>query len=102
VHEGTNRYGNRFKTEQKRTQTDLNLEYKVDHVDFLSTDFTITSTITSYLSTGEIIDENAVFDYIQDNAVIWMGEIGLHFHPHPLDWLHFETSFENRNGQKTR
>jgi iron complex outermembrane receptor protein len=49
VHEGTNRYeiGNSLKTEQK--QTDLNLEYKVDHVDFLSTDFTITSTITLHL-----------------------------------------------------
>jgi hypothetical protein len=32
--------------ENGAVQTDLNLEYKVDHVEFLSTDFTITSTIT--------------------------------------------------------
>jgi iron complex outermembrane receptor protein len=25
----------------------------------------------------------------------------LHFHPHPLDWLHYETSFETVTG-KTR
>jgi iron complex outermembrane receptor protein len=29
-----------------------------------------------------------------------MGEIGLHFHPHPLDWLHYETSFETVTGKK--
>jgi iron complex outermembrane receptor protein len=28
------------------------------------------------------------------------GEIGLHFHPHPLDWLHYETSFETVTGKK--
>jgi iron complex outermembrane receptor protein len=29
-----------------------------------------------------------------------MEEIGLHFHPHPLDWLHYETSFETVTGKK--
>jgi iron complex outermembrane receptor protein len=24
----------------------------------------------------------------------------LHFHPHPLDWLHYETSFETVTGKK--
>jgi iron complex outermembrane receptor protein len=47
-----------------------------------------------YIIQREIIDENAVFDYIQDNAKLYGGEIGLHFHPHPLDWLHFETSLK--------
>ena len=26
------------------------------------------------------------------------SEIGIHFHPHPFDWLHFTSSFENVNG----
>jgi iron complex outermembrane receptor protein len=30
----------------------------------------------------------------------YMEEIGLHFHPHPLDWLHYETSFETVTGKK--
>ena len=24
----------------------------------------------------------------------------MHFHPHPLDWLHYETSFESVTGKK--
>jgi iron complex outermembrane receptor protein len=27
-------------------------------------------------------------------------EVGLHFHPHPLDWLHYETSFETVTATK--
>jgi iron complex outermembrane receptor protein len=41
-----------------------------------------------------------VFSYIQNNAKLYGGEIGLHFHPHPLDWLHYETSFETVTGKK--
>jgi iron complex outermembrane receptor protein len=40
-----------------------------------------------------------MFSYIQNNAKLY-GEIGLHFHPHPLDWLHYETSFETVTGKK--
>ena len=47
-----------------------------------------------------MIENNAVFNYIQNNAKLYGGEIGLHFHPHPLDWLHFETSFETVTGEK--
>ena len=47
-----------------------------------------------------MIDDNAVFDYIQNDAKLYGGEIGLHFHPHPLDWLHYETSFETVTGKK--
>lgn len=103
VHEGTNRYevGNSdLKTEQN-VQTDLNLEYKSSHVEFFANGFY--NHINNYIytsPTGEVIDENAVFDYIQDNAKLFGGEIGLHFHPHPLDWLHYETSFETVTGKK--
>jgi iron complex outermembrane receptor protein len=33
-------------------------------------------------------------------TMLYGGEIGLHFHPHPLDWLHYETSFETVTGKK--
>lgn len=103
VHEGTNRYelGNPdLKTEQN-VQTDLNLEYKSSHFEFFVNGFY--NHINNYIytsPTGEVIDNNAVFDYIQDNAKLFGGEIGLHFHPHPLDWLHYETSFESVTGKK--
>ena len=103
VHEGTNRYevGNsNLKTEQN-IQTDLNLEYKTDHLEFFVNGFY--NHINNYIytaPTGEVRDDNAVFNYVQDNAKLYGGEVGLHFHPHPLDWLHFETSFESVTGKK--
>ncbi|OXA92769.1 TonB-dependent receptor [Flavobacterium hercynium] len=103
VHEGTNRYeiGNAdLKTEQN-VQTDLNLEYKNSHFEFFINGFY--NHINNYIytsPTGETLDENAVFAYIQDNAKLYGGEAGFHFHPHPLDWLHFETSFETVTGKK--
>ena len=103
VHEGTNRYeiGNPdLKTEQN-VQTDLNLEYKSSHFEFFANGFY--NHVNNYIytsPTGEVIDENAVFDYIQNDAKLFGGEVGLHFHPHPLDWLHYETSFETVTGKK--
>ncbi|QBN19494.1 TonB-dependent receptor [Flavobacterium nackdongense] len=103
VHEGTNRYevGNSdLKTEQN-VQTDLNLEYKSSHFEFFANGFY--NHINNYIYTspaGEIIDNNAVFEYIQNDAKLFGGEIGLHFHPHPLDWLHYETSFQTVTGKK--
>ena len=103
VHEGTNRYevGNgNLKTEQN-VQTDLDLEYKIAHVEFIVNGFY--NHINNYIYTspaGIQISGFDVFDYIQSNAKLYGGEIGLHFHPHPLDWLHFETSFETVTGVK--
>jgi iron complex outermembrane receptor protein len=103
VHEGTNRYevGNPdLKTEQN-VQTDLNLEYKSSHFEFFVNGFY--NHVNNYIytsPTGEVIDDNSVFDYIQNDAKLYGGEIGLHFHPHPLDWLHYETSFETVTGKK--
>ena len=103
VHEGTNRYevGNSdLKTEQN-VQSDVNLEYKNSHFEFFVNGFY--NHINNYIYTSPteaVIDDNAVFDYIQNNAKLYGGEIGLHFHPHPLDWLHYETSFETVTGKK--
>lgn len=103
VHEGTNRYeiGNSSLKTEQNVQTDLNLEYKNSHFEFFVNGFY--NHVNNYIytsPTGAVIDGNDVFDYIQDEAKLYGGEIGLHFHPHPLDWLHYETSFETVTGQK--
>ena len=103
VHEGTNRYevGNSDLETEQNVQADLNLEYKTDHFEFFVNGFY--NHINNYIytsATGAMIENNAVFNYIQNNAKLYGGEIGLHFHPHPLDWLHFETSFETVTGEK--
>ena len=103
VHEGTNRYeiGNANLDTEQNVQTDLNIEYKADHFEFFVNGFY--NHINQYIytsPTGTIIDGNNVFEYIQDDAKLYGGEIGLHFHPHPLDWLHLESSFETVTGKK--
>ncbi len=103
VHEGTNRYeiGNSALKTEQNVQSDLNLEYKNSHFEFFVNGFY--NHINNYIYTnpsGLVIDGNDVFNYIQDNAKLYGGEIGLHFHPHPLDWLHFESSFETVTGKK--
>ncbi|HWS60791.1 MAG TPA: TonB-dependent receptor [Flavobacterium sp.] len=103
VHEGTNRYevGNPDLNTEQNIQTDINLEYKNGHFEFFVNGFYNHINDFIYTSpTGDIIDENDVFEYIQDDAKLYGGEIGLHFHPHPLDWLHYETSFETVTGKK--
>ena len=103
VHEGTNRYeiGNsNLKTEQN-VQTDLNVEYKNSHFEFFANGFY--NHINNYIysaPSGIIIAQNDVFDYVQNDAKLYGGEFGIHFHPHPIDWLHFESSFETVTGQK--
>ncbi|EIA09709.1 TonB-dependent receptor [Flavobacterium frigoris] len=103
VHEGTNRYeiGNSdLKTEQN-VQTDLNLEYKNDHFEFFVNGFY--NHINNYIytsPTGTVLENSDVFNYIQSNAKLYGGEVGLHFHPHPLDWLHYETAFETVTAKK--
>ena len=102
VHEGTFRYeiGNpNLKTEQN-VQTDLDLEYKSDHFEFSVSGFY--NHINNYIyssPTGAEIDDFLVYNYIQNNANLYGGEVALHIHPHPLDWLHIETSFETVTGK---
>ncbi len=103
VHEGSNRYeiGNSNLENEQNVQTDLNLEYKNSHFEFFANGFY--NHINNYIfisPSGGIIDGNDVYDYVQANARLYGGEFGLHFHPHPIDWLHIESSFETVIGEK--
>ncbi len=103
VHEGTNRYeigNNNLETEQN-FQTDLNLEYKNSHFEFFANGFY--NQVSNYIygaPSGTFRDGNEVYNYVQNDAALYGGEAGIHFHPHPLDWLHLETSFETVTGKK--
>jgi iron complex outermembrane receptor protein len=103
VHEGSNRYeiGNADLKNEQNLQTDLNLEYKSSHFEVFANGFY--NHINNYIfiaPNGNIIDGNNVYDYVQANAKLYGGEAGIHFHPHPLDWLHFTSSFETVIGKK--
>ncbi|SFZ92850.1 iron complex outermembrane recepter protein [Flaviramulus basaltis] len=103
THEGTNRYeiGNNDLKSEQNFQTDLALEFKNEHVELFANGFY--NKINNYIfisPNGEFIDENPVFIYLQDDANLYGGEFGFHLHPHPLDWLHIESSFEMVTGKQ--
>jgi iron complex outermembrane receptor protein len=102
IHEGTNRFeiGNPNLKNENNVQTDIALEYSSQHFEFFANGFY--NSINDYIfiePNGEFVDNNPVYNYIQQDATLYGGEIGFHFHPHPLDWLHVQSSFESVTGQ---
>lgn len=103
IHEGTNRYeiGNSSLKSEQNFQTDVSLEFKNEHLELFANGFY--NKINNYIfiaPNGTFIDEDPVFLYLQDDAKLYGGEFGIHLHPHPLDWLHFESSFEMVTGKQ--
>lgn len=103
VHHGTNRFeiGNAKLNSERNFQTDIALEYSSKHFELFANGFY--NHINNYIfiaPTGEYEEENEIFKYVQDNAKLYGGEFGLHLHPHPLDWLHLNSSFEFVIGKK--
>lgn len=77
------------------------MEYKNEHIEIFANGFY--NTINNYIflsPNGEFIDDDPVYLYLQDDAQLYGGELGFHLHPHPIDWLHFESSFETVTGKQ--
>ncbi len=103
VHEGSNRYeiGNSNLKNEQNFQTDLNVEYRNPHFELFVNGFY--NHINNYIfisPNGTITNGFDTYDYTQANANLYGGEAGIHFHPHPLDWLHITSSFESVTGKK--
>lgn len=97
VHEGSNRYeiGNSNLKNEQNFQVDLNVDYNAEHFDFFANGFY--NNINNYIfisPNGNTIDGNFVYDYLQNNAVLYGGETGIHLHLHEIDWLHMTSSYE--------
>lgn len=102
-HEGTNRFeiGNANLENEQNFQIDLALEFNNEHIEVYANAFYNKVNNYIFLSpNGEFVGADPVFLYLQDDAKLYGGEFGLHIHPHPLDWLHFESSFETVTGKQ--
>lgn len=102
-HEGTNRYeiGNENLKSETNYQVDVALEFNSDHLELFINGFYNAVNNYIFLSpNGTFVDSDPVFIYLQDNAKLYGGEVGFHLHPHPLDWLHLESSFETVIGKQ--
>jgi iron complex outermembrane receptor protein len=105
IHEGTNRYeiGDEDLKIENSYQLDASLNFKTKHVEaFISPYFNYIRNFIYLQPTVDIIDDMPVYNYVQTNAFLYGGEAGVHFHPHPWDWLHVECSYSNTFGQDTR
>ncbi len=105
VHEGTIRYEvgqNNLKAETS-LQLDAGVSYTSEHVRFTVDAFE--NSISNYIFARRVLNQGGtdslvstnpdigLFNYVQGKARLLGGEVTLDFHPHPLDWLHFENSF---------
>lgn len=102
-HHGSNRYeiGNSELENEKNYQADLSLEWRTDHFEIFGNAFyNILDNYIYLRPSGEVMDDNPVYHYVQNNAELYGSEAGIHLHPHPLDWLHWESSFEIVMGEQ--
>jgi len=100
AHEGTFRYeyGDTDLKPEQSWQLDAGAVVNAPHVSFEVAGFT--NSISNYIYLQKLqsifggdsipdMDEGApAFQYRQDHARLFGGEVILDFHPHPLDWLH--------------
>ena len=104
VHHGSNRFeiGNPDLDSEQNFQFDLSLEYGNRHFEVFANGFY--NELNNYIfanPTGEIIENNQVYQYVQSDANLYGGEFGFHLHPHPFDWLHLESSYEMVIGEQS-
>ena len=98
VHHGTNRYikGDNNLISENATQIDFSIDYKYEHLSFSVNPFY--NSIQNYIflsPTNLVIDDSPVFEYLQTDAFLYGGELGFHYHPHKVHWLHIESNLSN-------
>lgn len=95
VHEGTNRFekGNSMLKSEKAIQVDFSATYQIDHFKISINPFYNRIKNYIYLSpTGNLIATNPEYEYLQTNAFLYGGELGFHYHPHSIHWLHIASN----------
>lgn len=103
VHHGTSRYyvGNQNLSEEKSSQIDFSISTFGSNSEFGFDLFANSLKDYIYLNpTGEEMDEFPVYNYVQDDANIFGGEL-YYNRQSSLDWLSYETSVEFLRGEKS-
>ncbi len=112
THEGTNRYeyGSLDLKSETSLQFDGGIDINYDHLNIgisafhnSINDFIFYRKLES-VSGGDSLmsidgEDVTAFKFNQNNAKLYGLEIFFDFHPHPLDWLHFENSFSIVRGR---
>ena len=96
VHEGSNQYlvGNKDLISENATQIDFEYDYTCQHFHFSINPFV--NKINNYIyldPSNRVVDNTDVYEYKQTDAILYGGEIGFHYHPHYVHWLHISSDF---------
>jgi len=99
-HENKIEIGDNGLKNEQNMQADMNWDYSNSHIEFFVNGFYNRINHYIYLQPLTYLSTMLpVYKYVQDNARLYGGEAGLHFHPHPLDWLHINSSYETVIGK---
>ena len=83
-------------------ETDLSIHYHKENFTFEIAGFY--NIINNYIfisPTGDTTTSGInIYRYRQTNSALFGGEVDLHIHPKPIEWLHFETSFSTVIGKQ--
>ncbi|GAA4747207.1 TonB-dependent receptor [Flavisolibacter ginsenosidimutans] len=112
AHEGTIRYeyGSRDLASEKSFQVDGGIEADYTHFSFTLNafynrikDFIFYRRLQTSSGADSLVTRGSetfqAFRYGQSNATLSGLEVVFDFHPHPLDWLHFENTFSYVRGR---
>lgn len=98
VHEGTNRFekGNPNLKSEQANQFDFTFDFRNKHIEFTINPFINVIQNYIYLSpTGNTVSGVPEYAYLQSSARLMGGEMGVHYHPHSVHWLHIESDLSN-------
>ncbi|QZE13769.1 TonB-dependent receptor [Halosquirtibacter laminarini] len=93
-HPSANRYeiGNPNLEKEQAYQFDVAVSQQNDHFGWYANPFVNRIQDYIYLTpTGQEKEGLPVYQYEQSNATLWGGEAGIHYHPHSMHWLHFNS-----------
>lgn len=96
VHEGTNAYliGSFDLISEYAQQIDFSLAYETEHLQLSASVFYNSIANYIYLNPLDSIIENEyAYAYAQKDAVLYGTELGMHYHPHHIHWLHIESNY---------
>ena len=99
-HETRYEIGNPNLVPENSYESDLSLHYHSDNFTFEVSGFY--NSIHNYIfisPTGQNSGTGIpIYRYKQSNSSLTGGEAGIHIHPKPIQWLHFETTFSTVKG----
>jgi len=101
-HETRYEMGNSNLVPENSYEMDMSLHYHHDNITFDLAGFYNKIDNYIYISPTRDTSETGlpVYRYFQTNSALYGGEAGIHIHPKPLEWLHFELTYATVIGKQ--